>query len=68
MVKTMQNNNQIKLITVPRIRNSPICLVRTISNLLALTPKGQNARLFQGKYNDDWIALGLDTWVRRHLS
>ena len=49
--KTMQNNNQIKLIFVPRIAGSLLCPVRAISNLLALTPKGANLPLFQYKQN-----------------
>ena len=65
--KTMQNNNQIKLITVPRISNSSICPVRATSNLLTLTPIGRNAPLFQIKYNHQWIPL-TDTRVRRHLA
>ena len=65
--KTMQNNNQIKFITVPRILNSPICPVRAISNLLALTPRGPNLPLFQVKYNQEWVPL-TDTRVRRHFA
>ena len=63
----MQNHNQIKLITVPRILNSPIRPVRAISNLLALTPKGPNLPLFQVKYNQEWVPL-TDTRVRRHFA
>ena len=37
--KTMQNNNQVKLISVPRIPGSPLCPVRAISNLLSLSPR-----------------------------
>ena len=65
--KTMQNNNQIKLITIPRILNSPICPVRASSNLLALTPRGPNLPLFQVKYNQEWVPL-TDTRVRRHFA
>ena len=38
--KTMQKNNQIKLISLPRLLKSPICPVCALSNALALTPKG----------------------------
>ena len=65
--KTMQNNNQIKLITVPRILNSPICPVRAVSNLLTLTTRGPNLPLFQVKYNQEWVSL-TDTRVRRHFT
>ena len=65
--KTMQNNNQIKLITVPRILNSPICPVRAVSNLLTLTPRGPNAPLFQVEYNQEWVPL-TDTRVKRHFT
>ena len=65
--KTMQNNNQIKLITVPRILNSPICPVHAVSNLLTLTPRGPNLPLVQVKYNQEWVPL-TDTWVRRHFT
>ena len=54
---TMQNNNQIKLLTVPRIPNSTICPARAISNLLALTPRGPNLPLFHVKYNQEWVPL-----------
>ena len=57
--KTMQNNNQVKLISVPRIA--------AISNLLAFTPKGSNLPLFQYKQNSNWVPL-TDTKVRRHFS
>ena len=36
--KTMQKNNQVKLISVPRLLKSPICPVRALSNALALIP------------------------------
>ena len=47
--KTMQNNNQFKLIFVPEIAGSPLCPVRAIFKHLALTPKGSNLPLFQYK-------------------
>ena len=63
----MQNNNQVKLISVPRIAGSPLCPVRAISNLLALTPTGSNLPLFQFKQDSNRIPL-TDTKVRRHFS
>ena len=65
--KTMQNNNQVKLISVTRIPGSPLCPVRVISNLLSLSPKGSNLPLFQYKLNSSWTPL-TDTKVRRHFS
>ena len=65
--KTMQNNNQVKLISVLKIAGSPLCPVRAISNLLTLTPKGSNLPLFQYKQNSIWTPL-TDTKVRRHFS
>ena len=47
--KTMQSNDQVKLITVPRILNSSLCPVSALKNLLLLTPKGANLPLFQIK-------------------
>ena len=63
----MQNNNQVKLISVPRIPGSPLCPVRAISNLLSLSPKGSNLPLFQYKLNSSWTPL-TDTKVRRHFA
>ena len=65
--KTMQKNNQVKLISVPRLLKSPICSVRAVANALALTPKGSNLPLFQVKSNTDWVPL-TDTKVRRHFN
>ena len=55
--KTMQNNDQVKLITVPRIPNSSLCPVVALSNLLALIPKGANNPLFQIKVALEWVPL-----------
>ena len=65
--KTMQSNNDIKLITVPRIPNSILCPVAALANLLALTPKGSNLPPFQIKVNQTWVPL-TNTKVRRHFS
>ena len=66
-MKPCKNNNQVNLISVARIAGSPLCPVRAISNVLALTPKGSNLPLFQFKQNSNWIPL-TDTKVRRHFS
>ena len=65
--KTMQKNNQVKLISVPRLQKSPICPVRALSNALALTPKGSNLPLFQVKSDSDWAPL-IDTKARTHFN
>ena len=64
--KTMQNNNQVKLITVPKIPNSSLCPVSALSNLLLLTSKGANLPLFQIKVAQQWVPL-CGSRVRRHF-
>ena len=58
--KTMQTNNQVKLITVPKIINSSHCPVVALSNLLS------NLHLFQCKVAQTWVPL-TDSSVRRHF-
>ena len=65
--KTMQSNNQVKLISIPAISRSRLCPVSAISNLLSITPKGRNLPLFQVKNAGNWVPL-TDTGVRRHFS
>ena len=65
--KTMQKNNQVKLISVPRLQKSPTCPVRALSNAVALTPKGSNLPLFQVKSDSNWVPL-TDTKVKRHFT
>ena len=55
--KTMQNNNQVKLITVPRIPNSSLCPVPALSNQLLLTSEGANLPLLQIKLSREWVPL-----------
>ena len=64
--KTMQNNNQVKLITVPKIPNSSLCPVLALSNLLLLTPNVANLPLVQSKVAQEWVPL-TDSRVRRHF-
>ena len=64
--KTMQSNDQVKLITVPRIENSTLCPVLALRNLLMLTPKGANLPSFQIKVAREWVPL-TDSRVRRHF-
>ena len=65
--KTMQYNNQMKLITIPAITRSKLCPVSAISNLLCLTPRGANLPLFQVKNAGNWVPL-TNSRVRRHFS
>ena len=64
---TTMQNNQVKLLSVPRTAGSPLCPVRAISNFLALTPKGSNLSSFLYNQNSSWVPL-TDTKVRRHFS
>ena len=64
--KTMQRNNQIKLISVASLSKSPLCPVRAILNALAFNPKWFNLYLFQIKSESGWAPL-TDTRARRHL-
>ena len=64
--KTMQTNDQVKLITVPRIPGSTLCPVSALSNLLSFIPKGANLPLFQIKVAQEWVPL-TDSRVRRHF-
>ena len=64
-LKTMQTNNQIKLIRVPGIQYSTICPVVAVKKLLDLTPRGSNLPLLQFKVAQDWIPL---TDTRRHFA
>ena len=63
--KTMQLNNQIKLITIPKLNND-LCPVSALRDVLTLVPQGRNVPLFQYKLGSDWIPM-TDTRVRRHL-
>ena len=63
--KTMQNKDQIKLITIPKLNNL-LCPVGALQEVLRLVPRRKNAPLFQILDNSAWIPL-TDTRVRRHL-
>ena len=64
--KSMQNKDQVKLITVPTISNCSLCPVSALNNLLLLTPKGANLPLFQIKVAQEWVPL-TDSRVRRYF-
>ena len=65
--KTMQSNNTVRLLTIPKLSGSVLCPVTAIRNLLAITPSARNRPLFQYKLGTNWIPL-TDTRVRRHLA
>ena len=63
--KTLQFNNQIRLLKLPRL-NNVICPFNALRKCLMLTPGGKDSPLFQFKYKSAWSPL-TDTRVRRHL-
>ena len=63
--KTLQFNNQIRLITLPRL-NNVICPYTAIQQCVALVPGDKNSPLLQFKNKESWSPL-TDTQVRRHL-
>ena len=64
--KTMQARNMIKILKIPLLGANPICPVRAVKNLLAITPGSKNDPLFQYKTRNNWAPL-TDTQVRRHF-
>ena len=63
--KTIQNRDSIRLLKIPSLGVSPVCPVRAIKNLMALTPGTENSSLFQIKNERaQWVTL-TDTKVRR---
>ena len=63
--KTLQLNNQAKLISLPLL-NSILCPVRAIKKLLAATPGTKNSPLLQFRVMHVYQTL-IDTRVRKHL-
>ena len=63
--KTLQMNNQARLLKLPRLNND-ICPFVAIQKCLQIVPGGSNAPLFQFKLKSTWIPLS-DSRVRRHL-
>ena len=64
--KTMQSKNTVKILKIPSLGKNPICPVKAIKNLLAITPGSQNSPLFQYKKAGVWIPM-TDSQVRAHL-
>ena len=64
--KTLQIKNQLRLIKIPFLKDSPVCPVTALQILLRLTPGAKNHPLFQIKLHGRWVPL-TDTRVRKHL-
>ena len=65
--KTLQSKNQVRLLKIPLLTNSPLCPVAALKNLLLITPAGDNNPLFQIKYKQKWVPL-TDSRLRRALA
>ena len=63
--KTMQNNNQAKLLKIP-ILNNDICPAQALKACLQIVPGSSNSPLLQFKMFRNWIPL-TDSRVRAHL-
>ena len=63
--KTMQLNDKVKLITIPKLDNC-LCPVAALREVLRISPRFKNAPLFQHFFNSTWLPL-TDTRVRAHL-
>ena len=63
--KTMQQNNQAKLIQLP-VLNNALCPTSAIKNCLKIIPGEKNSPLFQYKVGQHWIPM-TDNRVRKHL-
>ena len=62
--KTMQFNDQVRLVHLP-VLNNELCPVKALSNLLLISPHGNDRPLFQYK-SQSWVPM-TDTRVRQHL-
>ena len=65
--KTLQSKNQVRLLKIPSLANSPLCPVAALKTLLLITPSGDKKPLFQIKYKQKWVHL-TDSRLRRALS
>ena len=63
--KTLQFNNQVKLLHIP-VLNNHLCPVTAIRNVMALSPQGSNVPLFQYKTHLGWAPV-TDNQVRANL-
>ena len=65
--KNLQNADDVKLLTVPKITGFPLCPASAISNLLQLTPRVRTFLLFYIILTRNRVPL-TDARVRKHLS
>ena len=65
--KTIQINNSVRLIKIPRLGSTPLCPVKGLRKLLSLTPNQPNYPLFQIKCFNRWVPL-TDTRLRKTLT
>ena len=65
--KTLQDNNKVKVIKIPSLHHSILCLVSALKFLLKSTPGSKNVPLFQIKCFSSWVPL-TDTRLRKNLS
>ena len=63
--KTLQFNNQVKLLHIP-ILNNHLCPVAALKNVLHLTPHSKNSPLFQYRTQSAWVPV-TDNQVRANL-
>ena len=63
--KTLQNNNQARLLKLPYLKNC-LCPAKAVKECLKLVPGDNNAPIFQYKIRNSWIPL-TDSKVRQHL-
>ena len=65
--KTLQTHDQIKLISLPNLGKSPLCLYHALKRVLAMYNPSKNEPLFQYKYPSGWKVL-IDSKIRKTLS
>ena len=64
--KTMQNRDTVKVICLPKLKNSVICLFRALKVLCKLYPMSASTSVFQVQGKSGWQSL-TDTKVRKCL-
>ena len=65
--KTLQSRNAVKIIKIPALGKSPLCPVRALKVILAITPGSDNSPLFQVKLKTKWFPL-TDSRLRKNLA
>ena len=65
--KTLQTRDSVKIIKIPSLGSSPVCPVKALHTLLAITPGDRNKPLFQIKKSTKWLPL-TDSRLRKNLA